>query len=77
MCNRVIRKSGKGCTQTLAGEEDSALHRAYRKIEVFGYLAVFVACNVHIEWNAEIGIKSLKDVVDVFYRYGVFGRLKR
>ncbi len=35
--------------QTLAGKEDSALHRAERQIHLFGDFIVFVSGNVHRE----------------------------
>ena len=62
--------------ESLAGEEDAALHCADREVELLGYLAVLVTCNVHVERDAELVVEGVDDGCDLLHRQAPFRSLK-
>ncbi len=74
---QLIRISGKLLAESLAGEEDAALHRTHGKIQLLGNLAIFITGHVHIERHPEIIIESSENSIDFLHREATLGILKR
>ena len=58
---------GELLAEALACEEDAALHGSYGEAELLCDLAVLVACDVHVEGDAELVVEGVEHRCDLLY----------
>ena len=57
--SQLISEVGELLAETLACEEYAALDCSYGEVELLGDLGVLVACDVHVEGNAELVVECV------------------
>ena len=74
---RSVCEVGELLAEALASEEDAALDCSHGESELLCDLGVLVACDVHVEWDAELVVESVEHGGDLLHGEASLGGLER